>query len=81
MDTKLGPRHLMKDMQDLLLIMRQRKVQKKVNDTIGTLAGGSYSNKDIVAAVILEPSPCGNQFLGFHFSDSLEVPTAFSFST
>ena len=25
-----------------------------MNDTVGTLAGGSYSNKDIVAAVILE---------------------------
>ena len=67
-----------------------------MNDTVGTLAGGRYSNKDIVAAVILEidihvfvviygsfvikeykvnsrflayallqPSPCGNQFLGF----------------
>nr|POE75334.1 hypothetical protein CFP56_19053 [Quercus suber] len=70
MNTKLGPRHPMKDMQDLLLI-----IQDSVNDTIGTLAGGSYSNKDIVAAVILEPSPCGNQFLGFHFSDSQEVPT------
>nr|POE75332.1 hypothetical protein CFP56_19053 [Quercus suber] len=49
MNTKLGPRHPMKDMQDLLLI-----IQDSVNDTIGTLAGGSYSNKDIVAAVILE---------------------------
>ena len=25
-----------------------------MNDTVGTLAGGRYSNKDIVAAVILE---------------------------
>lgn len=25
----------------------------KVNDTIGTLAGGRYTNKDVVAAVIL----------------------------
>lgn len=25
----------------------------KVNDTIGTLAGGRYTNKDIAAAVIL----------------------------
>ena len=25
-----------------------------MNDTVGTLAKGSYSNKDIVAAVILE---------------------------
>ena len=25
-----------------------------MNDTVGTLAGGSYSNKDIVAAVLLE---------------------------
>ncbi|KAK7839896.1 aconitate hydratase [Quercus suber] len=49
MDTKLGLRHLTKDMQDLLLI-----IQESVNDTFGTLAGGSYSNKDIVAAVILE---------------------------
>ena len=83
-----------------------------MNDTVGTLAGGRYSNKDIVAAVILEidihvfvviygsfvikeykvnsrflayallqPIPCGNQFLGFHFSNSLEVTTGFSFST
>ncbi|KAK9998986.1 hypothetical protein SO802_018589 [Lithocarpus litseifolius] len=45
MDTKLGTRHLTKDMQDLVLCM--------VNDTVGTLAGGRYSNKDVVAAVIL----------------------------
>ncbi|KAK9988545.1 hypothetical protein SO802_028784 [Lithocarpus litseifolius] len=28
--------------------------QRKVNDTVGTLAGGGYSNKDIVVAVISE---------------------------
>lgn len=27
--------------------------EMQVNDTIGTLAGGRYSNKDVIAAVIL----------------------------
>uniref|UniRef100_A0A7N2KWA8 Peptidase C19 ubiquitin carboxyl-terminal hydrolase domain-containing protein n=1 Tax=Quercus lobata TaxID=97700 RepID=A0A7N2KWA8_QUELO len=45
MGTKLGLRHLTKDMQYLLLIIRD-----SVNDIVGTLVGGSYSNKDIVAA-------------------------------
>ncbi|KAK9995458.1 hypothetical protein SO802_020144 [Lithocarpus litseifolius] len=49
MDTKLAPRHLTKDMQDLLLIIRE-----SVNDTVGTLAEGGYSNKDIVVDVISE---------------------------
>ncbi|KAK9998195.1 hypothetical protein SO802_017798 [Lithocarpus litseifolius] len=49
MDTKLARRHLTKDMQDLLLIIRE-----SVNDTVGILAGGGYSNKDVVVAVISE---------------------------
>ncbi|KAL4638090.1 hypothetical protein ACB092_03G125000 [Castanea dentata] len=73
MDRKLGLRHLTKDMQDLLLIIRDSVSETTylipsgipfcifqsgveyfmVNDTIGTLARGRYSNKDVVAAAVI----------------------------
>ncbi|KAK9996213.1 hypothetical protein SO802_020899 [Lithocarpus litseifolius] len=43
--------------------------KRKVNETVGTLAGGGYSNKDIVVAVISEQMP----FLKQH-ADGKEYP-------